>query len=94
MAKKLSTQGGLMRFRNEFNDISGDFKELSGIHRAVQIDEKRQPKVSKRQEMFQGQKRKFSDAGDMVSEMAKQRRASKGKDEFSKQKKILKKFKK
>ncbi|KAJ3325892.1 hypothetical protein HDV06_002277 [Boothiomyces sp. JEL0866] len=92
MAQKLGKQGGIMRFRNEFEDLQRDFTDISGIHHAVEVDHRNAPKMSKRKEMFEGTKRKFDDADDLISDMAQKRRATKGKDKFKSQKKIFKAF--
>lgn len=57
----------------------------------MQRDEKNKPKVSKRVQKA-GDKRMYEDADDMITKMAKTRRSSKGKDQFSAQKRLSKAF--
>ncbi|KAI8899392.1 hypothetical protein BC833DRAFT_585750 [Globomyces pollinis-pini] len=97
MAMKIGKQGGLMRFRNEFDDLQKDFNDISGIHKAVEKDERLNPKQTKRKQMYgeeedklKKHKRKYGDANEMISSMAKVKNNFKGKDAYSATKKTLK----
>ena len=85
--KRMQKQGGLIRFRNEFDDLHKDFKEF----KKFKIDD---AKVTKSQQLLDSKSKKYEDAADLITKVGKQRRADKGKDKFTSQKKILKKFNK
>ena len=83
--RRMQKQGGLIRFRSEFDDIHKDFKEM----KRVKIDETLSSKSSR---LSHGSKT-YNDAGAMISDLGKKRMSDKGKDKFTAQKKLLKKFK-
>ncbi|TPX67850.1 hypothetical protein SpCBS45565_g03427 [Spizellomyces sp. 'palustris'] len=95
MAANLRKKGALMRFQDEFQALEEDFRDLSGLQRAVQDEDELRygkgviQKQNRRAAEYgtdrQGRKRKFNNAGEMISDVAKIERTRGGADEFGKE---------
>lgn len=84
------------------NDLKRDFRELRGVHDAVEKDYDAKPKQGSRKEkLIKGEqeeegskKRGFEHVDQLISKMASQRRSEKGKDKFTRDKRFAKKVRK
>ncbi|KAJ3367402.1 hypothetical protein HDU91_001453 [Kappamyces sp. JEL0680] len=91
--RQLMQQGGLLRFNDEFADLEKDFKELRGVHRAVEMDHREAPKASRKAKLVSSgdaaasKKRSFQDVDGLISSMASKRKLDKGMDKFLSSKK-------
>ncbi|KAI8904712.1 hypothetical protein EDD86DRAFT_212622 [Gorgonomyces haynaldii] len=101
LARMLSKQGGIHRFKNEFNDIQQDFSSLQGLHQQVEEEDlefrttagRRKKRQQQFGELVQEKKAKYKDSQEMISKLSSVKR-SMGKDSFSKAKRIVKKISK
>ncbi|KND04102.1 hypothetical protein, variant [Spizellomyces punctatus DAOM BR117] len=95
LAANLRKKGALMRFQDEFQALEEDFRDLSSLQRAVQDEDEIRygkgvlQKQNRRAAEFgtdrHGRKRKFNNAGEMISDVAKIERTRGGADEFGKE---------
>ncbi|KAJ3279480.1 hypothetical protein HK104_001429 [Borealophlyctis nickersoniae] len=93
LQKRLQKQGGLLRFQNEFDSLDADFQDLRGVNRAVEDEdelnfggEAQARRARSTQKLFGkgpgGNKRKFGDAAEMISALGRSEQSRRGKDEF------------
>ncbi|KAJ8326584.1 hypothetical protein BDEG_24861 [Batrachochytrium dendrobatidis JEL423] len=93
--RTMQTKGHLMRFQNEFQDLDADFRDLSEVHHAVEVDDLARygegvvGKRNKRTERFieeqQSKRSRYSDTGD-IEKVTREKRGEMGKDAFTHQK--------
>ncbi|KAI8928243.1 hypothetical protein BC831DRAFT_497478 [Entophlyctis helioformis] len=92
----------LARFQNEFSDLNSDFRELSGVHHAVEeedrarygegVEGKRKKRAERFTEAAASKRARYADAEDMISTVSRARKSDMGPDAFNVQKRTIKKF--